>query len=291
MLNRGPATIRGPLIRIRESLDELKGTDRRVAEAILRQPEKIPYLSITQLARLSDVSEAAVVRFCQRHGYGGYQDFRVALAQDVVDHVHTVLEDISNDDDLPTIVRKVTQANIQAIQSTSRIIDYNELERAVTAVLSARRVSLHAVGASYGVAWDAFQKLTRIGLTAILVSDVHAQVSMAAQLGPEDLCFGISHRGKSFVVVESLRLARQRGATTMCLTRYTRSPLVDVSDIRLFAAFEGGVLAQRGRVSRTAMLLLLDVLFVAITARAGAAAASALQRSREAIDRLKEMGP
>lgn len=282
--------IRGPLTRIRESFDELKGTDRRVAEAILAQPDRVPYLSITQLARLGDVSEAAVVRFCQRQGYSGYQDFRVALAQDVVDQVHTVLEDISNHDDLPTIVCKVTQANVQAIQATSRIIDYNELERAVEAVLSARRITLHAVGASYAVAWDALQKLTRIGLTAMLVSDVHSQVSLAAQLGPGDLCWGISHRGRSVVVVESLKIARARGATTMCIARYTRSPLAEVSDIRLFTASEEGIFSQRGRVSRTAMLLLLDVLFVAITVRAGRTAANALQRSREAIERLKELG-
>ena len=68
---------------LRSILPSLPPAERRVAEGVLAQPGDIVFLSIGDLATRSSTSEATVVRFCQRAGFGGYPEMRLALATQV----------------------------------------------------------------------------------------------------------------------------------------------------------------------------------------------------------------
>lgn len=50
---------------------------------MLSDPAKVVYLTITELARESDTSEASVTRLCRTLGCKGYNEFKMALALDL----------------------------------------------------------------------------------------------------------------------------------------------------------------------------------------------------------------
>src|SRR4051794_41723166 len=63
--------------RIRSCYEDLSPTDRRLADLMLEYPGDIASYSASELARLTNVSNAAVSRFVQRLGFRNYEELRV----------------------------------------------------------------------------------------------------------------------------------------------------------------------------------------------------------------------
>ena len=74
----GPDT--GILVTIRSLLPNLAPVERRVAQAVLDDPQGVAWRSISELARACGTSATSVVRFCRAIGLRGYPDLRLALA-------------------------------------------------------------------------------------------------------------------------------------------------------------------------------------------------------------------
>jgi DNA-binding MurR/RpiR family transcriptional regulator len=74
----GPDT--GILVTIRSLMPNLAPVERRVAQAVLDDPQGVAWRSISELARACGTSATSVVRFCRSIGVRGYPDLRLALA-------------------------------------------------------------------------------------------------------------------------------------------------------------------------------------------------------------------
>ncbi len=81
-MNRDPQG--GALIRLRGVYPSLKTALQKVANLIMRQPEMAIYASVNEVAAAAQVSEATVMRFCRTLGFKGFQDFKIALARELV---------------------------------------------------------------------------------------------------------------------------------------------------------------------------------------------------------------
>lgn len=68
---------------IKEQYDCIFSAEKKVADFILQNPQKAVESNVSELARLSGVSDAMVVRMCHHVGYTGYCQFRIALARDL----------------------------------------------------------------------------------------------------------------------------------------------------------------------------------------------------------------
>ena len=106
----------------------------------------------------------------------------------------------------------------QTLADTAAGLDMVQLSAAVGALAAARRIDIYGVGASGLVAQDLAQKLLRIGLIAHAHSDPHLAVTNAVQLRAKDVAVAITHSGSTGDVIEPLRVAFERGATTVAIT-------------------------------------------------------------------------
>ena len=66
---------------ISDALSDLRKSERKVAEFVLKNPLRVIHMRIVDLAQQATVSEPTVVRFCRAVGCEGFQDFKLALAQ------------------------------------------------------------------------------------------------------------------------------------------------------------------------------------------------------------------
>ena len=55
-------------------------TEKKVADFVLSNPKEALNITITELAKLCEVGETSVFRFCKTLNLKGYQDFRLSLA-------------------------------------------------------------------------------------------------------------------------------------------------------------------------------------------------------------------
>ena len=79
------------LLRVRQSRERLSASERRVADAVLDDPDLVRTATIMRLADVSGASQSTVARFCQSLGYPGYREFRLdvisALSRDQAQRV------------------------------------------------------------------------------------------------------------------------------------------------------------------------------------------------------------
>lgn len=285
------------LIRVRGAMPNLRPAERRVAEAVLADPAKVSESSITTVARQCQTSETTVLRFCRALGLAGYPELRIALARaaqwEESDQAggSPVTGVITKTDTLAEVVAKVTHADARSVEDTGAALDIGVLEAAVTAVAAARRVDVYGTGASALVGQDLQLKLHRIGLVSFLWSEHHQALASAALLGAGDVAIGISHTGTTAEVVDALKVARDRGATTVAVTNFAGSLLAEHAELVLTTAARETTFRSGAMSSRIAQLAVVDCLFSGVAQRSYDQAVEALESTYVVVQSRRATRP
>ena len=268
---------------IRGAYSTLSKKEQRIADYILKQPEKIIHHTINQVAEDLDVAESTVFRFCQRVGFKGYQAIKIALASDVVAPLQDIHEDITEMDTALEVAEKIFSTNGKTIESTRQILEASSLEKAIELFLTARRIEFFGSGGSAVVALDAYHKFVRSGLQVSAILESHMQLMSASQLTTEDVAVVISHSGASKETLDIAKLLKEKGVPMIAITNYAKSPLSKFADVSLYTVSQETAFRSEALASRIAELSLVDALFTTVMMRRGEAARTSLQQMREAI--------
>jgi DNA-binding MurR/RpiR family transcriptional regulator len=276
------------LVQIRALLPSLPPSERRVGMAATADPAGVAAMTIGELAAACDTSETTVVRFCRAIGLRGYPELRIGLAaaagtEDASGIAAGVGGDIGPRDALGDVVRKLGYADARAVEDTVAQLDLQVLKRVVDAVVAADRTDVYGVGASALIALDLHQKLYRIGRVVNAWTDPHMALTSAALLKRGDVAIGISHTGDTPDTVSSLSEARRNGATTVAITNFPRSAIVETADHVLTTAGRETTFRSGAMASRIAALTVVDCLFVGVAQRNYARTQKALERTYKAV--------
>ncbi|MEU4402609.1 MULTISPECIES: MurR/RpiR family transcriptional regulator [Micromonospora] len=278
----------GLIVHISGLLPSLSPAEQRVARLVVSDPAAAARRTITDLATAAETSEATVIRFCRSVGMDGYPQLRIRLAAEAARRIEppdarVVGGDIPPGADLAQIIATIAFNDARAVEETAEQLDPAVCEQVVEAISGAGRIDIYGAGASGFVASDFQQKLHRIGRIAFYFPDVHTALTSAALLGRGDVAVGISHTGTTSDVIEVLEQARTRGAVTVALTNFPRSPITEVADFVLTTAARETTYRSGATASRLAQLTVVDCLFVGVAARNRSRARKALEATAEAV--------
>lgn len=254
----------GSLLKIKEALNNLKPSEKKIANYILNNPDEIIGLSIGELAARSGTSEAAVVRLCKNLKFNGYKDFKIDITSDVVameKSEENKYTDIRAGDKLETIIQNVCHNNKKSIDDTLQVLDFEEVKKAVNAIHKAKRVDFYGVGASGIIGFDGQQKFMRINKFSQAYNDPHMQVTAATTLSKGDVAVLISYSGETKDIIETMKVAKDSGATIIAITKYGMSTLSEGADIKLFLSSPETSMRSGAMGSRIAQLNIIDILF------------------------------
>lgn len=271
------------LLHIQSLRPSFTKSEQKVADIVLAQTESVIYLSVIDLAEKAGVGETTVLRFCRKIGFRGYQEFKLALAQELVHPVKNLHGEVGEDDSLVTITQKVTAFNRQAVEDTHAMLDTKLLERCVELFRTAGTIHFYGVGTSAVTALDAKYTFLRLGLKVDAFNESHLQAMAAATLGPGDVAIGLSVSGSTKDTIDSLKVAKQAGATVICITHYRRSPITNVADITLLTAAQEGPLQGGSLAAKIAQLHVIDVICTALTMRIKEKALLYKERTAKAV--------
>ncbi|MDO7906845.1 MurR/RpiR family transcriptional regulator [Paenibacillus sp. JX-17] len=249
--------------RINTYYPSLTKSEQKVAACVLEHSDDLIYYSVTELAEFVGIGEATVMRFCRKIGFKGYQDFKLALAQDQTGRRHASAG-TGGDEDVPGMVFD-TMMNI--LQSSMGLLDRERLEQAVHALDQALYVQFFGVGASGITAMDAKNRFLRIGRRAEAVADSHIQSMMAVTMGAGDVAFGISVSGSTLDTNDMLMKAKQNGATIIAITNYAKSPITAIADIVLLTAGKETPLEGGSIGAKLSQLFIIDLICESLARR------------------------
>ncbi|MEX2460436.1 MAG: MurR/RpiR family transcriptional regulator [Paenibacillaceae bacterium] len=276
---------------IADKHSQLHSKEQVLAQYIMDHSLQVITMGIADLSLASTASTATISRFCKAFHFKGYTDFKVKLATELAGQTQSQsYQDIVAGNSLHSIIGAMEANHLRSITDTTRMLDVKELQRALDAFREANRVDLYGVATSGIVAQDFSQKLVRIGIHANANTDPHLQITTASTLQPKDVAFAISYSGETVETISALQAAKERGATTISLTKYGTNTLSKQADIKLFTStLEAGI--RRGDMaSRIAQLHVIDILFTALLSSNFSQYIPSLELSYQMVQKFRKKG-
>ena len=255
---KGGKSLNRTLLQAQLLYNDMGKSEKRVADWLFSHSGEILPYSISDLASMCESSEATIVRFSKRLGCTGYQDLKIALAREHDKKV--IAPTITADDDCFSIFEKVCNDAYMSLERTKKTLSPEAMSAAVRAIADSGRVVLIGLGTSAQVAEDASNKLLRAGYNSVAYADTHMQAIAVSQLRRGDTVIGISQSGASKDIVESMKVAKSRGARTIAITSRERSPIARLSEIVLLTDTEETRHSTLGLNSHLARLVVIDAL-------------------------------
>lgn len=253
------------ILNIKLHYDTFSKTEKKVADFLMQNPGLVLTLYITELAQQCGTSEATIVRFAKRLGFDGYQQLRIAIAQDA--ETRPINENITQTDRAGSIFQKVCDDIYCSLEKTKKAINSDHLENCCNAILRSNNILVCGLGNSASIAIDASHKIFRLGLNAHAYTDNHMQSIAAAHTDENSVMIGISHSGTSKDIIQAMQIAKQNGATTVAITNFEKSPIDKVSDIILHTVSDETNYRILGLSSRIAQLAIIDTIYSCLVCR------------------------
>lgn len=270
------------LNRIAQNRHALSTAERRVADWVLANPQRVVALPLARIAAAAGVSEPTVVRFCRSVGRKGFSDLKVRVAQDLASNAGLIHADVRDGDDATDILAKVMGSSIREMSSVQRNLDPRRVEQAVAVLSAADCIDFYGIGASGIVAEDAQNKFFRLGTPCVVYRDAPTLLQAAAIADERHAVVAVSKTGDSLPVVEACLQAGRNGARVIAVTS-PMSPLAAAAEIAILLDVREDTNVYTPMSSRLAQLAVLDVIQVAYALALGPRGIDMLQRSKAAL--------
>lgn len=253
--------------RIRNKYDQMSEAERHLANYFLEHEyDPDMELNIKDIAARASTSIATVVRFCKTIGYKGFSEFKYSVQNGVLAPIGGDLR-IGSHDDMSVVKQKVAEFAKRNIVASSQCTDSKELERAVTAVEKCSRILISANGTSSGVALVAVNAFSHVGIPCQFPGDSLTALRTFYLCDKTDLVIGINNCGYQKDVVDGLKVAKDRGATTIGISAVPDSLLNKYSDITLANKLDDHSLALDIITTSVCQMLIIQAIQIAYLAR------------------------
>ena len=259
-----PISVTAILARIRTLRPTLGPAVQRIADFIVQHPQDVVHMSVSEVAERTAASEGSVVGFCKLLGATGFQQLKIVLAQEIVQPVQLIHEDLEPGDKTAKVMAKIFHSDVQTLLDTQATLEASAVEAAVRILRGARRIEIYGIGSAATIADDAHYRMLRIGLNVKAVVDSHVQAISASLTGPEVAVLTISHSGSTHETVTATRLAREAGAKTIVITNFGKSPIQQFADVLLLTMARETHFRTEAMTSRLAQLAIIDVLIACL---------------------------
>lgn len=267
------------LSRIEVNMNSFSKGQKRIANYIEEHYDQAAFMTASKLGKTVGVSESTVVRFATELGYSGYPKLQKAMQEMIRDKLTSVqridvtTNRIGDDDVLDSIMNQ----DIDKIRRTLEETSHKDFDAAVKSIVKARRIYIFGVrstaslaqflGYYFGLIFDNVRVITD-------TSKTHTYEQLF-RISKEDVMIGISFPRYSTMAVESMSLARDRGANVIAITDSMVSPLVSAANHVLIAHSDMASVVD----SLVAPLSLINALIVA----------TVLEKKDEVTDTFKEL--
>ena len=204
-----------------------------IADYLLKNFRMLAGRSTRQLAKDTYTNSAAIVRFSQKLGFGGYTEFKVQFLAEMLQYVnrpHGAELLMTDRDSVHSILDKVTSIEIDALKDTRSMLDPGEFMRALHLLSKTEHVDFYAMDNNLDIANMAASSF----IMANKCSTVHAAMTMqylqATGAPKEHVGFFISRTGENRMLLDIARLLKLRGNPILLITASPESTLASLAD-------------------------------------------------------------
>ncbi|MFR7761824.1 MAG: MurR/RpiR family transcriptional regulator [Eubacterium sp.] len=248
------------------SMDTFFETEKKIGNFIIHHPKEIVDMTVGELAKECQVSEASVSRFCKKIDMKGFHHLKISIAKEMVSQSED--DELSNHisvDDLEQSLKNILANKVAELTQTVSMMNSENLQDILKRINNAQNVLFAAVGNTVPVAMDGAYKLNQIGISAVSTPVWETQLAYSYNLSPDDVVIAISNSGESTGVINILEAAKQKKATTISITNSEKSTIAKISDHHITTATREKLFLDEYRFSRVSATMVIEVLYLFLT--------------------------
>jgi len=212
-----------------------------IADYIIENPHRLPFLTTAKLAENTGVSEATIVRFATFLGYEGYRHMQNQLMQSVERQLTTVERLRVSQDDFTASERAIFdnfERDRQNIKQTMEQLHIPSFEKATDAIIGAKRIYIVSNRSALSLGTFLQYYMNILFGHSELIHTTEGTFDAIHQVDEEDVVIGISYARYTKSTLQAVSFAAEKGATIIALTDYYHSPITAYADVALFATSE-----------------------------------------------------
>jgi DNA-binding MurR/RpiR family transcriptional regulator len=204
-----------------------------IAEYLLKNFRMLAGMSTRQLAKDTYTNSAAIVRFSQKLGFGGYTEFKVQFLAEMLQYInrpHGAELQMTDRDSVHSILDKVTSIEIDALKDTRAMLDPSEFMRALHLLSKTEHVDFYAMDNNLDIANMAASSFIMANKCSTVHSAMTMQYLQATGAPKEHIGFFISRTGENRMLLDIARLLKLRGNPILLITASPESTLAGMAD-------------------------------------------------------------
>lgn len=246
---------------MREKYESLSLAERKVADFVVKNPHKTVDCNVAELAKLSGVSDATIVRMCHDIGYTGYYQFRITLARDIGKNQYGDIKVSNNTDEIEVFFREYAE-NMIAI---GKRLDAKTMWNCVNLIRSCGMAHIIAVGNTIPLSQYIGFRLGRLGVKSSFGLSAEYYMNHINLAEKNDIIMAISKSGASKPILMGMELAKEKGLKCIAITSYEDSPVAEMADYVLISRGKDISFNYYKDYAHTNMMATIDALLEFLT--------------------------
>lgn len=277
------------LIKLRFLFPTLSHAEKEIAKILMEKPEVLCESTLAELSRETGTSDATIVRFCRKLGYSGFTEMKKAF-QEVVEKNNSIIdmENVYEEDSVLENLQKVYESNMKTLSDTIHLAKAAEYEQAAQLLTGAKSIHFFAGGGDAVAICKLFYfKFSRLGVRSSAHEDEVMQMVEAGNMEAGDVVLVISYEGRARTVYNAAKAAKENGASIICITKMSKSPLARLADICLSIATNDVTVGRDIIARRVAEQMIVDALYLSFLVRTGKSKIEKMKRTTKLLDTNK----
>jgi DNA-binding MurR/RpiR family transcriptional regulator len=221
-------------------VNSLNGAQRRLGNYLQNDSSALLLSNVNDLAQAVGVSKATVVRFAKTLGYAGFPELKRDVQKEMrrklraADRMKETFAELGDDEN---IFAKLIKRDIQLLQETLQAASFTDFQKAVEAILHARKVFLIGLNASMALAYILHFRLVRVKKDAhwIFLTGGTSLLEQLSFMEREDCLIAVDFLQVPREVQTALQHAKKIGAPILGITDFPSSPIAKAADVCLYA--------------------------------------------------------
>lgn len=255
--------------KIMHKYDRMTKAEKQIANYILEHMDSISLTSISELADSCNVSVSTVFLFCKVLGFGGYQEFKISLAQEQGNSQREETKEIASldsdnpipNDHIHALGLKLKSQYTSAIDQTFMLLTPDNITQAATLFHDSNNIYCFGSGVSMIIAMEAWGRFIGIDKNFITLQDSHLKLISASKLTPKDTLWLFSYSGSTKEGLNLVSVAKSKGAKVVVVTRFKNSPIAKLADILLICGANESPIQSGSVVAKIAQLTIIDMVY------------------------------
>lgn len=252
--------VQNVLTDIKAGYEYLTKVEKKIADIILKDPQKFTHFSMAELSEISGVSQGSINNFSKKFSSGGFSSLKLKLAGCIPTSENAPFALVDKSQNIKDAMELKIMENIIAFRNTKEINSEENLDKAAKLILNAKRIEIYGVVHSGITATDLCYQLLKLGIPASAVNDTVMFSVSATMLGNDGLVIAVSSSGLTKEILDAAAIAKENGTPLIAVTSNKFSPLAQMADVVLLTTSSNTAISDRGNEIRLSQLLIADTL-------------------------------